>query len=635
MARRFDTSGYQPLRYRSPNVLRPAGEGLHGIAAVLDWDGDGALDVIVGYDLDMFDGGLFLYLNIAPLGDLPRLRSAVRLSHIRGERPASWRRPDGGWDLFTLDEGKLLRYRSFGEGVVPEEVRVEGRSLSAALGGRPDQIAVVDWDGDGRWEIIAGMSDTGEYWPDGTSPWNYREHPNVGFGKGYDERGRWLGGDMHSRFLLIDNMGTNDEPILKRPKHFTVNGQPLDLNGIGNFGVADIDGDGELELVGLRRCDELAVFKRVEGDDPTKLIYFRELLPRPMRNTYFMVPLVACDWDSDGEDEFLACGNPGTLVLLDRDRQGWHEVGRVECAGGPLRVDTLAVPCVCDWDGDGDRDILVGDASGYVWLFEGHGGDYLPPVPLTSAGSVIHVQAGPNLSIQGPNEARWGYTCPLVVDWDGDGLPDLLLSDITGRHTFYRNVGTRRRPRLTSPLPLTVEDRPLVTVWRCRPTTVPGRRLPDYLSLDERGWLTRYRRDIKAGVNALKPGETIRYEDGSPVKLDGLAGHSGRAKLWACDWDGDGDWDLLVGIPAMTNRYLFGESPEVMCATVVLLENVGTAEEPILSRPRYLRHRDGRPICLGWHSCAPQAIDWDEDGELELIVGAEDGKIYLIDDLAW
>ena len=72
-------------------------------------------------------------------------------------------------------------------------------------------------------------------------------------------------------------------------------------------------------------------------------------------------------------------------------------------------------------------------------------------------GRVIRFMAGPNGSIQGPCEAKWGYTTLSVADWDGDGLPDLIVNSIWGKVVWFKNVGTRRAPRLAAAQPIEVE----------------------------------------------------------------------------------------------------------------------------------------------------------------------------------
>ena len=35
-----------------------------------------------------------------------------------------------------------------------------------------------------------------------------------------------------------------------------------------------------------------------------------------------------------------------------------------------------------------------------------------------------------------------------MADWDHDGLPDLIVNSILGKVVWYRNIGTRRAPKL-------------------------------------------------------------------------------------------------------------------------------------------------------------------------------------------
>ena len=67
---------------------------------------------------------------------------------------------------------------------------------------------------------------------------------------------------------------------------------------------------------------------------------------------------------------------------------------------------------------------------------------------LKAGGKTIRIWPDRNGSVQGPAEAKWGYTNISVADWDLDGKPDILVNDITGAVMWYRNIGTARHPEL-------------------------------------------------------------------------------------------------------------------------------------------------------------------------------------------
>jgi len=39
---------------------------------------------------------------------------------------------------------------------------------------------------------------------------------------------------------------------------------------------------------------------------------------------------------------------------------------------------------------------------------------------------------------------------PTAIDWDHDGLPDIVTNSIWGKIEWFKNVGTRSEPKLAS-----------------------------------------------------------------------------------------------------------------------------------------------------------------------------------------
>ena len=76
------------------------------------------------------------------------------------------------------------------------------------------------------------------------------------------------------------------------------------------------------------------------------------------------------------------------------------------------------------------------------------------------------------------------------------------------------------------------------------------------------------------------------------------------------DWDGDGDFDLLVNSALNAN----------------FLENIGTESGHYLFEDRGpMGERD-----LAGHTTCPTVVDWNKDGKKELLIGAEDGFFYYL-----
>jgi len=90
----------------------------------------------------------------------------------------------------------------------------------------------------------------------------------------------------------------------------------------------------------------------------------------------------------------------------------------------------------------------------------------------------------------------------------------------------------------------------LVTQWRTTPVVVDWNQdtLPDLVMLDPEGYLAFYERKKIAGDLVLLPPRRAFVDDRArPIRLNaGTGGKAGRRKLCATDWDGDGKLDLLL-----------------------------------------------------------------------------------------
>lgn len=617
----------EPLAFGSRSSTGWMTASYNSTYEAVDWDGDG--------DADLFSSqsgpaeastlrGIYYYENLGP--QTPGiLSSPERLSEETGQVSViDWNR-DGKLDL-VVGRKVLLGVGPRGSFLFEEPSDIEGLEGGAHC--------FTDWDKDGLLDVLTGQSDSSRYRPP-KDTWNpSREAP-------YTPEGIWKGGRTEGWLLFQRNIGNPTFPKFDK-------GVPLLPKGKDLLGVhgsifpcrVDWNRDGLHELLCggvfwmyLFSCPDLLTVGKgrltLSPGEATEGIYIR---PAPV------------DWDGDGAlDLILGQENGFAMLVENRDQEGLKDPVILPGQAPLLDAGCLSTPTLCDWNGDGILDLISGNSYGEVLVFESSAEGQSPSSKRTRpfhwgrtspTHLPIHIQAGPNGSIQGPEEARYGYTNTEVCDWDGDGLLDLLLSDVWGRNRWYRNIGTKEPPMLSSPRNIEVswegpppkpawvwwqpEKGELVNVWRTKPESVDWNRDGhiDLVTLDHEGYLSLFERIQGCdGDWVLSPGQRIFVDGkGQPLHFgEGVAGRAGRGKFDIVDWDNDGDRDLLA--------YEFDT-----LRSVGYYQNTGNDSSPVMEYQGDLLVPLG--IILAGHSTTPAALDFDQDGIKDLLVGCEDGLIY-------
>lgn len=644
---RAGAEGLERLKYNNPGLVVDLGVGLWAWPLPMDFDGDGDLDLVVNCPDKPYNGVYFFENNTGDTAKnkLPVFKPArriskglenVQVSYVNGNpRVLSPGTEHPDFLKTGLENGKKLPLPA---NIHPNKVRA-------------NMWRYVDFDGDGKLDLVVGVGDWTDY----------------GWDNAYTPEGKWTNGPLRGFVYLARNTGTTAKPVYDKPVKVNAGGKPVETFGWPSPNFTDFDGDGDLDLlcgefldgftyfenIGTRTAPKHAPGRRLTLDTDAKTARPAAWLaaqeaaklpgsPHPLTMDLQMITPTAIDWDKDGDLDLIVGDEDGRVAFIEN-------TGKFTADHTPqflppvyfkqeaedLKCGALATPVGFDWDGDGDIDIISGNTAGYLMVYENLSGPgvekpkWAAPKHLEADGEVIRPMAGYNGSIQGPAEAKWGYTTLSVADWDGDGLPDILMNSILGKVVWFKNIGTRKSPKLAAAQPIEVEwDGPqptlaygwlrpegkaLLTQWRTTPVAVDWNsdRLTDLVMLDQEGYLALFERAKRDGNPVLlAPKRVFCDEKGAPLLLSkGTAGKSGRRKICIVDWDGDGKLDILLN--SSSANFL----------------------RQVAARDGKWFFQDMGPIVrqnIEGHDVSLTEVDFNGDGRPDFLGGAEDGRFYYL-----
>ncbi len=259
-----------------------------------------------------------------------------------------------------------------------------------------------------------------------------------------------------SKVYYYENIGNATNPNFEQhlnPFGLT-NGGELDYSRVA---LVDLDGDLDLDLVAVNHYnDSFHYFENVgDVENPTFGPKINNPFNLPLTNGIRNATLTFADLDGDGDLDLLSGDSTGNFFYLknEGDDTSPSFAGKVQNAYSLIKINSLGhYPSFCDFDSDGDFDILdkMYGATNFYYI-KNTGNFSTPnfdtPMNITDYGFLSDYNEGTVLDfadmdgdgdldmLMGSQDSNFQYFQYVDQDLDNDGILD------SDEVTFYENGG--------------------------------------------------------------------------------------------------------------------------------------------------------------------------------------------------
>jgi hypothetical protein len=268
------------------------------------------------------------------------------------------------------------------------------------------------------------------------------------------------GGYINGMVRIYRNVGTEEVPAFAGYVYAMADGQTLVWPASGCMGlfprVVNWDGDGRKDLLIGTTEGAVRIYLNVGTDEDPQFdagAFVQAGLSSPVDiDVGSRAKPIWVDWNLDGRNDLLCGALDGRLRLyLDTAVMGEPQldsaIAILEGGAHLIVPGGRSSPGLADFDGDGLRDLLVGNTAGEILLYTNEGSN----AEAIFTGYTQVFSNGEAIDLPGDPRSR-----PSVCDWTNCGRLDVWVGSADGLVYFYEG------PENISPVPMPYQTLPMV-----------------------------------------------------------------------------------------------------------------------------------------------------------------------------